>query len=602
MATPDTAEEKNLERMNENLEKVEALSQRLVQALSHRNPPAPELNGPGQELYARAAASYWQALMENPGKIYEQQLEYWGKSVRHFMEAQQALLQGHAPADAGEDGSDPLEGDKRFTNPLWKTHPYFRLVKKQYALNKQAVEKAVAEADDLDPKDRKRLNYFASQIVDMMSPTNFLGTNPDALERALETEGESLVKGLENLVSDLEANKGEMVVRLCDEDAFKLGENVAVTEGEVVYRNRMMELIQYKPTTAQVHKTPVVIFPPWINKYYILDLKKENSLIKWITDQGYTLFVVSWVNPDASYRDVLIDDYIEEGFLTAIREAKAITGEKQVNAVGYCIAGTTLHLTLALMAKRGDNSVKSATFFTALTDFGEQGEFVPFLQDDFVDGIEKEVEEQGVLRSFIMGRTMSFLRSNDLIYKPAIRSYMMGETPPAFDLLYWNGDGANLPGDMTKQYLRDLCQANAFVDKGMKVCGETVHISDVTVPILAVTCESDHIAAWRDCYRGFMQTGSTDRSFIVSESGHIAGIVNPPSKKKYGYYMNKDLPPTPEEWLAGATEREGSWWPMWESWLRKRSGTKIKAREPGDSEHPSLGPAPGTYVLRKANA
>ncbi len=602
MATPDTAEEKNLERMNENLEKVEALSQRLVQALSHRNPPAPELNGPGQELYARAAASYWQALMENPGKIYEQQLEYWGKSVRHFMEAQQALLQGHAPADAGEDDSDPLEGDKRFTNPLWKTHPYFRLVKKQYALNKQAVEKAVAEADDLDPKDRKRLNYFASQIVDMMSPTNFLGTNPDALERALETEGESLVKGLENLVSDLEANKGEMVVRLCDEDAFKLGENVAVTEGEVVYRNRMMELIQYKPTTAQVHKTPVVIFPPWINKYYILDLKKENSLIKWITDQGYTLFVVSWVNPDASYRDVLIDDYIEEGFLTAIREAKAITGEKQVNAVGYCIAGTTLHLTLALMAKRGDNSVKSATFFTALTDFGEQGEFVPFLQDDFVDGIEKEVEEQGVLRSFIMGRTMSFLRSNDLIYKPAIRSYMMGETPPAFDLLYWNGDGANLPGDMTKQYLRDLCQANAFVDKGMKVCGETVHISDVTVPILAVTCESDHIAAWRDCYRGFMQTGSTDRSFIVSESGHIAGIVNPPSKKKYGYYMNKDLPPTPEEWLAGATEREGSWWPMWESWLRKRSGTKIKAREPGDSEHPSLGPAPGTYVLRKANA
>lgn len=602
MATPDTAEEKNLERMNENLEKVEALSQRLVQALSHRNPPAPELNGPGQELYARAAASYWQALMENPGKIYEQQLEYWGKSVRHFMEAQQALLQGHAPADAGEDDSDPLEGDKRFTNPLWKTHPYFRLVKKQYALNKQAVEKAVAEADDLDPKDRKRLNYFASQIVDMMSPTNFLGTNPDALERALETEGESLVKGLENLVSDLEANKGEMVVRLCDEDAFKLGENVAVTEGEVVYRNRMMELIQYKPTTAQVHKTPVVIFPPWINKYYILDLKKENSLIKWITDQGYTLFVVSWVNPDASYRDVLIDDYIEEGFLTAIREAKAITGEKQVNAVGYCIAGTTLHLTLALMAKRGDNSVKSATFFTALTDFGEQGEFVPFLQDDFVDGIEKEVEEQGVLRSFIMGRTMSFLRSNDLIYKPAIRSYMMGETPPAFDLLYWNGDGANLPGDMTKQYLRDLCQANAFVDKGMKVCGETVHISDVTVPILAVTCESDHIAAWRDCYRGFMQTGSTDRSFIVSESGHIAGIVNPPSKKKYGYYMNKDLPPTPEEWLAGATEREGSWWPMWESWLRKRSGTKIKAREPGDSEHPSLGPAPGTYVIRKANA
>ncbi|MFN3209309.1 MAG: PHA/PHB synthase family protein, partial [Roseovarius sp.] len=459
-----------------------------------------------------------------------------------------------------------------------------------------------AEADDLDEKDRKRLNYFARQIVDMMSPTNFLGTNPDALERAVATEGESLVKGLENLVADLEANNGEMVVRLCDESAFRLGENVAVTPGEVVYRNRMMELIQYTPTTAQVHKTPLVIFPPWINKFYILDLKQENSLIKWITDQGYTLFVVSWVNPDESYRDVRIDDYIDEGFLTAIREIKAITGEKQVNAVGYCIAGTTLHLTLALMARRGDTSIKSATFFTALTDFGEQGEFVPFLQDDFVDGIEREVSERGVLRSFIMGRTMSFLRSNDLIYKPAIRSYMMGETPPAFDLLYWNGDGANLPGCMTMQYLRELCQQNAFVRDGLEICGETVHIRDVTVPIMAVACESDHIAAWRDCYRGFLQTGSKDRSFVVSESGHIAGIVNPPSKKKYGYYMNRDLPPTPQEWLDGATEREGSWWPMWETWLRKRSGTKISAREPGDAEHPSLGPAPGTYVLRKATA
>jgi len=600
MATQEDVAGENLEKMNENLARVEELTQRLVRAFSARNPANPALNGPDQELFAKAATSLWADMLENPGKIYERQLEYWGKSVRHFMEAQQGLMQGQLPVD-DEGEEDALKGDKRFSNPLWETNPYFHYVKQQYALNKQAIEEAVAEADDLPPKDKQRLEYFSSQIVDMMSPTNFLGTNPDALEKAVATEGESLVKGLENLVADLEANKGEMVVRLADESAFELGENIATSQGEVVYRNRMMELIQYAPTTEEVHETPLVIFPPWINKFYILDLKEQNSLIKWITDQGYTLFVVSWVNPDASYADVKMDDYIEDGFMTAIREAKSICGVKQVNTVGYCIAGTTLHLTLALLAKQGDKSVKSATFFTALTDFSEQGEFVPFLQDDFVDGIEAEVQEQGVLRSFIMSRTMSFLRSNDLIYTPAIRSYMMGETPPAFDLLYWNGDGANLPGAMTIQYLRALCQKNAFVTDGFDVCGQKVHIKDVTVPLMSVTCESDHIAAWKDCYRGFQQTGSKNRTFILSQSGHIAGIVNPPNKKKYGHYTNSDLSLDADSWREGATFHEGSWWTRWEAWLKKRSGKMVPARKPGDSEHPPLAPAPGSYVRKKAS-
>jgi len=600
MATQEDVAGENLEKMNENLARVEELTQRLVRAFSARNPANPALNGPDQELFAKAATSLWADMLENPGKIYERQLEYWGKSVRHFMEAQQGLMQGQLPVD-DEGEEDALKGDKRFSNPLWETNPYFHYVKQQYALNKQAIEEAVAEADDLPPKDKQRLEYFSSQIVDMMSPTNFLGTNPDALEKAVATEGESLVKGLENLVADLEANKGEMVVRLADESAFELGENIATSQGEVVYRNRMMELIQYAPTTEEVHETPLVIFPPWINKFYILDLKEQNSLIKWITDQGYTLFVVSWVNPDASYADVKMDDYIEDGFMTAIHEAKAICGVKQVNTVGYCIAGTTLHLTLALLAKQGDKSVKSATFFTALTDFSEQGEFVPFLQDDFVDGIEAEVQEQGVLRSFIMSRTMSFLRSNDLIYTPAIRSYMMGETPPAFDLLYWNGDGANLPGAMTMQYLRALCQKNAFVTDGFDVCGQKVHIKDVTVPLMSVTCESDHIAAWKDCYRGFQQTGSKNRTFILSQSGHIAGIVNPPNKKKYGHYTNSDLSLDADSWREGATFHEGSWWTRWEAWLKKRSGKMVPARKPGDSEHPPLAPAPGSYVRKKAS-
>jgi polyhydroxyalkanoate synthase len=602
MTTQDDAAGTNIGKLNENLAKVEQLSQRLIQALAARNPANPTLNSPSQELFAKAATSYWSEMLENPGRIYEQQLEYWGKSVRHFLEAQQTMLRGGAEGETAEDAPDPLAGDKRFANPLWDSHPFFRYVKRQYALNTQAIERALDEIDeDLPEKDRRRLDYFAHQIIDMMSPTNFLGTNPDALERALETEGESLVKGLENLIADLEANNGELVVRLADDRAFELGGNIATTPGEVVYRNRMMELIQYSPATDEVHATPLVIFPPWINKFYIMDLKPENSLIRWITEQGYTLFVVSWVNADSSHAEVGLEDYVEEGYLTAIREIKAITGERQVNAVGYCIAGTTLHLTLALMAKRGDKSVKSATFFTALTDFSEQGEFTPFLQDDFIDGIEQEVAAQGVLRSFIMGRTMSFLRSRDLVYQPAVRSYMMGEAPPAFDLLYWNGDGANLPGRMTMQYLRGLCQRNEFVEGGFELCGERLHIRDVKIPLMSVTCETDHIAAWKDCYRGFRQTGAKDRTFIVSESGHIAGIVNPPAKKKYGHYTNDDLSGTAEEWMAGATRHDGSWWPRWEAWLAKRSGKMVPAREPGDAEHPPLAPAPGTYVRKKAS-
>ncbi|UXX84338.1 PHA/PHB synthase family protein [Roseovarius pelagicus] len=599
MTTQEGAMGENLEKMNANLERVEELSQRLIEALSKKNPANAALSGPSQDLFAKAAMSYWSEALENPGRIYEQQLEYWGKSVRHFMDSQQMLLKGEHAQAPGE-AKDRLK-DKRFSNPMWDTNPYFNLVREQYQLNAEAIAQAVADVDDLAPKEKRRLEYFSQQIIDMMSPTNFLGTNPDALERAVETDGESLVKGLENLVADLEANNGEMVVRLADESAFKIGENIATTPGEVVYRNDVMELIQYAPTTDEVHEIPLVIFPPWINKFYILDLKEQNSLIKWITDQGYTLFVVSWFNPDASHAHIGMGDYIEQGFLTAVREARAIAGTKQVNAVGYCIAGTTLHMTLSLMAKRKDTSIKSATFFTALTDFSEQGEFTPFLQDDFIDGIEEEVAEQGVLRAFILGRTMSFLRSNDLIYQPAIKSYMLGEQPPAFDLLYWNGDGANLPGAMAVEYLRNLCQRNAFVTDGINVLGEKLHISDVKVPLMSITCQTDHIAPWKDCYRGFQQTGAKDRTFIVSESGHIAGIVNPPSKKKYGHYTNADIKGTPDEWLDGAKRHDGSWWPRWEAWLRKRSGKKVAARQPGDSDHPPICPAPGTYVTRKAN-
>ncbi|WP_371037829.1 PHA/PHB synthase family protein [Rhodosalinus sp. FB01] len=578
--------------LQDNIRKIEELSQRLIAALSRRAPAHPGLQGPNQELYTNAATAYWSEWMHNPAKLLEHQITYWSKSLVHFIEAQQQFARGQlAPPE------DTTPDDPRFSNPLWKTHPYFNFIKQQYLIYAEAMREAVEKIEDLDETEKRRLRYFSDQIVDMLSPTNYLGTNPDALEKALETEGESLVKGLENLVSDLEANEGELVVRLVDEDAFEVGGNLATTPGKVVYRNHMFELIQYAPATEKVRETPLVVFPPWINKFYILDLKAQNSFVKWVTEQGYTLFMVSWINPGPSYADVGMEDYIEDGFLAAMREVKAITGQERLNVVGYCIAGTTLALTLSLMKKRGDKSVRSATFLTALTDFSDQGEFTPFLQDDFVDAIEEEATEKGVLSSKIMGRTFSFLRSRDLVFGPAVRYYMMGETPPAFDLLYWNGDGANLPAKMAIQYLRRLCQANDFAEDGYELMGETLRLRDVDVPFCAVSCESDHIAQWKDCYRGFQQTSSRSRTFILSQSGHIAGIVNPPSKKKYGHYTHDDLRLDHENWRAEAEFHEGSWWPRWDSWLARRSGKWVPARKPGDSQHPPLAEAPGTYVV-----
>ncbi|MFT7595728.1 MAG: polyhydroxyalkanoate synthase [Paracoccaceae bacterium] len=586
----------HFERLTENLTKVEVLSKRLIEVMSNKAGHNSALDGPSQDLFSKAATSYWTQAMQNPAKLFEHQLEYWGKSVLHFAEAQQAMAKG-----AQETPDDTGPQDRRFANPMWDTNPYFNFVKQQYQLNAKAIEQAVEDVADLDDMEKRRLTYFSQQIVDMMAPTNFLATNPDALEKAVDTDGQSLVDGLENLVADLEANNGELVVRLADGSAFELGGNIATSPGDVVYRNKMMELIQYTPATETVHETPIVLFPPWINKFYILDLKAQNSLIKWITEQGYTLFVVSWVNPDASYADVGMEDYVEDGFLAAIREVKAICGVSQVNTVGYCIAGTTLAMTLSLLKQRGDKSIKSATFFTALTDFSDQGEFTPFLQNDFIDGIEEEVTAQGYLRSYIMARTFSYLRSNDLIYAPAIRSYLMGQTPPAFDLLYWNGDGANLPAKMAVQYLRRLCQGNEFAGDGMDLLGHTLKLSEVDVPLCSIACETDHIAAWKDCFRGVQAMGSRSKTFIVTQSGHIAGIVNPPSKKKYGHYTNTDLSLDSADWMEGAEFHAGSWWPRWQDWLKKRSGKQVPARDPGDSQHPSLEPAPGSYVKVKAS-
>jgi polyhydroxyalkanoate synthase subunit PhaC len=597
MTTEDRDADAKAEKLNDNLAKFDTLSKRLTTALGQYRPVDKALHGPSNDLYMKAATAYVTEMMQNPAKLIEHQIAHWGKTVKHYVEAQQALAKGTLTAPP-----DPGPKDRRFANPLWDTHPVFNYVKQQYLLNAEAITTAVADLDNLDPQDHKRLEYFTRQIIDLFSPTNFLATNPDALEKAVATDGESLVKGLENLVRDIEANRGDLVVTLANKDAFKVGENLGTTPGSVIYRNRMMELIQYTPTTKTVHKTPLLIFPPWINKFYILDLKAQNSLIKWIVDQGFTLFVVSWVNPDTSYRDVALDDYIREGYLRAMAEVRRITGEDQINAVGYCIAGTTLGLTLAHLEKAGDKSVKSATFFTTLTDFSDPGEVGVFLDNDFVDGIERQSMADGLLSKLFMSRTFSFLRSNDLIYQPAIKSYMMGEAPPAFDLLYWNGDGTDLPAKMAIEYLRGLCQGDGFALGTFPVFGQPVSLKGVKVPLCAIACETDHIAPWRASFNGVKQMGSADKMFILSESGHIAGIVNPPTRDKYGHYLHDGpISGAPDDWQKTATFHKGSWWPRWGEWLAARSGKQVSARIPGDSVHPVLAPAPGTYVLPGAN-
>ncbi|WP_375262592.1 PHA/PHB synthase family protein [Palleronia sp.] len=592
MATKDNESATNVAQYSEtvakNLARMEVLSARLAAAMTKKRQVPQSLQSPSPELYAKAGMAFTRDMMENPGKIMQTQIDYWGKTLTHYVEAQSKLMQGDFSPPTDETGSDP-----RFACEIWQRHPMFNYLKQQYLMNASVVLDAVSSIDGLEAQDKKRLEYFSQQIVDMMSPTNFLGTNPEALARAVETEGQSLVDGLENLVRDLERNNGELVVTLADPSAFKVGENLATTPGKVVFRNRLFELIQYAPMTEKVHKTPLVIFPPWINKFYILDLKEKNSLIRWIVEQGFTLFVVSWKNPGPDYAEVGMDEYVEEGFLEAIAQAKKITGEDKVNAVGYCIAGTTMALTLGLMTKRGDESVNSATFFTALTDFSDRGEVGVFLEDDFVDGIEEEVKRAGYLDSFYMSRTFSFLRSNDLIYRPAVRSYLMGEAPPAFDLLFWNGDGTNLPRDMAIEYLRGLCQGDKLATDGFEVLGETVTLRDVQVPLLAVACETDHIAAWKSSFRGIQKMGARSKTFLLSESGHIAGIVNPPSKKKYGHYTNGDWSGTPEEWQEAADFHEGTWWMRYGEWLAKQSGRKVSARDPGKG----IADAPGTYVL-----
>ena len=594
MGKNKTNPERPPSKLASNLNKIEELNNRFLAAVSKRKYTNPSLMGPGQDFYAKAFGAFASDMVSNPSKFMENQVGYWTKSLQSWLEAQESFSR-----DVSKKSSEARSDDPRFKGVLWDLHPTFSYLKRQYLLNSEAISKSVEEIEGLDSGDRRRLKFFTRQVIDMMSPANFLPSNPEVLDRAFETEGASLVDGLENLVRDIEANDGELLITLSDPKAFEVGGNIAATEGSVVFRNELIELIQYAPKSTTAFSHPLVIFPPWINKYYILDLKPANSFINWIVEQGYTLFVVSWVNPDSSYREKGMDDYASEGILAAVREVKAITGEDRVNAVGYCIGGTLLAMVLAYMQKVGDKSIRSATFLATLTDFSEPGEVGVFLDGHFMSGLQSQIKEDGILHAKFMSRTFSYLRANDLVYGPAIRSYMLGEAPPAFDLLFWNGDSTNLPARMALEYLHGCYRDNLFDRGKAEILGEKIGIKDVRHPLMAVACEADHIAEWKSSFDGIRGMGSRDKRFILAESGHIAGIVNPPSKNKYGHFTGTGSLTTPEAWRAAAKYSEGSWWPVWERWLARRSGKNVAARVPGSGNRELLGPAPGTYVKGK---
>ncbi|MXZ49445.1 MAG: class I poly(R)-hydroxyalkanoic acid synthase [Rhodobacteraceae bacterium] len=579
------------EKFQENLQKIEELSKRLIEVLSNKSNENQKFMQADQELVARTGLASLNDMVSNPSKLFESQVSYWGQSLNLWMEAQKSLVDF---PNSSETVSKSANQDKRFKNELWDT-PYFKLIKDHYFLNSQMIKSYFENIDGLNDSDRKRIEFFSQQITDMLSPANFLATNPEALDKAMKTEGQSLVNGLENLVRDLEKNNGDLQVTLCDPDAFKVGENLATTEGKVVFRNELFELLHYHPKTEKVKEVPLVIIPPWINKYYILDLRPDNSFIKWVVEQGYQLFVVSWVNPDSSHRDVGMDTYTLDGCIKAIDEVCKYTDSKEINAIGYCIGGTLLAMALAYMSKTKTNKVKSATFFTTLIDFTDIGELGIFLGDDFINGVEEILGEKGYLPGKNMANAFSYLRANDLVYGPAIRSYLLGEPPMAFDLLHWNGDSTNLPGRMAREYFQDIIRENLFTNGEYELNGVKLSLEDINVPLSAVACESDHLVDWKVSFNGIRMMKSRSKKLFLAESGHVAGVVNPPTKIKYGHYTNDKNSSSLDEWKEKAEYHKETWWPSWEKWLSTRSGKSLEvgAIKQGDS---NLGPAPGTYI------
>jgi polyhydroxyalkanoate synthase len=536
------------------------------------------------ELYARMAA--------DPALVANTSMGMWADYMRLWQTTWMKMLGMHAPPVA-----EPAKGDARFKDDGWSSNFLFDHIKQSYLIAARHIQDAVAKVEGLPPESEKKVAFFTRQYVDALAPSNFLLTNPQVLRETVQSGGQNLVRGLNNLLADLEKGRGQLRISMTDESAFQLGRNVATTPGKVIHQTPLMQLIQYEPSTSEVYQRPLVIIPPWINKYYILDLREKNSFIRWAVAQGHSVFVLSWVNPDASLAQKGFDDYMREGALAAFDAVEKATGEREMNAIGYCLGGTLLGATLGYLANTNQQDrVKSATFFVSLLDFSEPGELGVFIDEEQVASLEKKMNERGYLEGSEMAGTFNLLRANDLVWSFVVNNYLLGKDPFPFDLLYWNADSTRMPARMHSFYLRNMYIKNLLGEPGgIELDGVPIDLRAVKVPAYFISTVEDHIAPWRSTYKGAKYLGGPVR-FVLGGSGHIAGIVNPPAAKKYHYFVNDALPKAPQEWFAGAKQIPGSWWEDWQAWIdRQNAGEKVPAR----AVQNGLEDAPGSYAMMR---
>lgn len=555
----------------------------------------PEMPGiPGMPEMPKASEIPQKIPMPDPAKMFTAQME--------LMQGYQNLWLNMSSRMLGQEASkpeiEPAKDDYRFKDSEWTESPVFNFIKQSYLLNTQWLGSVMGDIEGLDEPARAKIDFYTRMISESLAPTNNAFTNPMVVRETMQTKGQNLIKGFENYIEDLKNGHDMMSPRQTDKDAFIVGEDLATAEGSVVLETPYMQLIQYKPTTAKVFKKPLLIVPPWINKFYILDLREDNSFIRWAVGKGYTVFVISWVNPDKSYADKTFDDYTAGGIFAALDAIEAATGERQVNAIGYCIGGTLLAATLAYMAATEDDRISAVTFFAAQVDFAKAGDLLIFADESQISMLEHDVKEVGYLDGAKMAATFNALRANDLIWYFVINNYLMGKEPPVFDLLFWNSDSTRFPYRMLFDYLRNLYQDNLLSKpNGMELMGESLDLRNIKIPTYILASKEDHIAPADSVYEA-TKLYSGENRFVMAGSGHIAGVINPPSKNKYQYWTN-DAQKTPAEfsdWTESATETPGSWWPDWHKWLSKKSGTKVTARKPGGGKLKIIEAAPGSYV------
>ena len=527
-------------------------------------------------------------MMRAQGDLFAKYLELWQTTARR------------ASGETSEPVVSPAKGDKRFNDPDWSDNPVFDVIKQSYLLTANFLNDMVSDVDGVDPLEKRRVEFFMRMLTDAFAPSNFLASNPTALKEVMTSGGQSLVKGMENFQADLQRGGGALSIAQTDYDMFKIGENVATAPGKVVFRNEIIELLQFSPSTEQVHEIPLLIFPPWINKFYIMDLRPENSLIRWLASQGFTVFVASWVNPDASLATKTFEDYMRQGIYEGVGAAMKQAGVDHVNTVGYCIGGTLLSATLAHMAAKGDTSIASATFFAAQQDFSEAGDLLLFTNEDWLGDLEKKMDEGGgVLSGQTMADTFNALRGNDLIWSFFVNNYLMGKEPKPFDLLFWNSDQTRMPKTLHTFYLRRFYGENAMAKGELVLDNVRIDLSTVKVPIYVQSSKEDHIAPAKSVFKGARLFGGPT-TFTMAGSGHIAGVINAPIANKYQHWTNNALPASLDEWRAGAVEAPGSWWPHWAAWLSAKSGRMIPTRDPATGPLKPLGDAPGEYVKVKS--